>query len=119
MSCYFENQLKGFNPIVAALQALGKDEACAKCIGLEGAINKVAKLLDKKIRKEAEGSSLPDERKSMIITRIDELVDMLEGIGLASECSCQKTDGNCTIGSECLAKGIPALIELVKEPATP
>lgn len=116
--CYFTNQLKGFSPVVAALQALGTDEVCAKCIGLEGAVNKVTKLLDKKIRSEAQTSTLPQEKKDAVLSKIDEIVGVLNGIRLAPECSCQKTVNLCLIGSECLAKGASALAELV-EPKTP
>jgi len=46
MATYFENQLRGYNVVLAALQAFSQD-ICRNCIGLPGAQTKVTKGLKK------------------------------------------------------------------------
>ncbi len=36
-------------------------------------------------------------------------------LGIAEECTCQKTDGNCKMGAECFATGAVGLMKLVPQ----
>jgi len=115
MSIYFRNQLRGYSVIIPTLQALSED-ICRKCIGLEGAKTKVIKGL-KKLRIDLEKSVLSEGEKEEMATLIKRLSEMVEVIDVAEETTCQKTAGNCKIGSACLAlDGALGLIKQITEP---
>jgi len=110
----FENKLRAFPIVLNALEACSED-ICAKCIGLEGAKTKVGKLL-KKLGMDLEASSIPEDKKVELMTKINDLSKKSEELKVADECICQKTAGNCTIGPGCFVNGAVDLISLVTEP---
>jgi len=117
MSNYFTNQLRGYPVVLATLQAYSKD-ICRNCIGLEGAKTKVEKGL-KKLGMDLKGSSLPKEEKEALLARIEALSKEAEGIDLSEDCECQKTAGNCKIGTGCFSLGALDILKLITEPAAP
>lgn len=115
MFTYFKNQLRGYNVLLAVLQAFSKD-ICRNCIGLEGAKTKAIKGL-KKLRKDLENSNLPDIERKEIFVSIERFSEIAENIDVTEEISCQKTAGNCKIGPGCLPlDGAMALMKQITEP---
>jgi len=117
MSNYFTNQLRGYPVVLATLQAYSKD-ICRNCIGLEGAQTKVEKGL-KKLGMDLKGSSVPEEEKEALLAQIDALSSKTEAIELSEDCECQKTAGNCKVGTGCFPLGALDILKLITEPATP
>jgi TusA-related sulfurtransferase len=115
MSIYFKNQLRGYNVVIATLQAFSKD-ICKNCIGLEGTKTKVIKGL-KKLKIDLENSDLSEAERKEILTSMESFSDTAEQIDVAEDCECQKTAGNCKIGPACLAfDGAWALMKQITEP---
>jgi TusA-related sulfurtransferase len=115
MSIYFKNQLRGYNVVVATLQAFSED-ICRNCIGLEGAKTKVVKGL-KKLKIDLENSDLSEAEKKETLASIERFSDATEQIDVAEDCECQKTAGNCKIGPACLAfDGAWGLMKQITEP---
>ena len=117
MSNYFTNQLRGYPVVLAALQAYSND-ICRNCIGLEGAQTKVEKGL-KKLSIDLKGSSTPDEEKEALLAQIDALSREAEAIELSEDCECQKTAGNCKLGTGCFPLGALDILKQITEPALP
>lgn len=109
-TAYFKNQLRGYDVVLATLQAFSKD-ICRRCIGLSGAQTKVIKGL-KKLKMDLDKSSILEDDKKEIIAHIEACEDIADSIEVEEECECQKTAGNCKIGPGCLALGT---LELMKE----
>jgi len=117
MSTYFENQLRGYNVVIAVLRAYSKD-ICRNCIGLDGSKIKVIKGL-KKLKMDLEGYDIPDVEKKKILVSIERFSDIAEKIDVAEETSCQKTAGNCKFGQPCLTlDGALGLFKQIPEPKT-
>ncbi|MFH1328009.1 MAG: hypothetical protein ABIH76_04055 [Candidatus Bathyarchaeota archaeon] len=110
----FENKLRAFPVVLNALEACSND-ICARCIGLEGAKIKLGKLL-KKLGMDVKSSSIPEDKKNELMIKINDLSKRSEELQVADECVCQKTAGNCKIGSGCFVNGAVDLISLVTEP---
>ena len=117
MSNYFTNQFRGYPVVLATLQAYSKD-ICRNCIGLEGAQTKVEKNL-KKLSIDLKGSSIPEAVKEALLAQIDSLSSEAEAIELSEDCECQKTAGNCKIGTGCFPLGALDILKLITEPAAP
>lgn len=112
---YFKNQLRGYDVVLATLQAFSKD-ICRRCIGLSGAQTKVIKGL-KKLKMDLDNSSIPEDDKKEIMVHIDSSEKIANAIEVEEECECQKTAGNCKIGPGCLALGALELMKEITEPA--
>ena len=69
MATYFTNQLRGYNVVLATLQAFSKD-ICRRCIGLSAAQTKVTKGI-KELRMDLDKSSISEDNKNEIIAHID------------------------------------------------
>lgn len=112
-TAYFKNQLRGYDVVLATLQAFSKD-ICRRCIGLSGAQTKVIKGL-KKLRMDMDKSSISEDDKNEIMAHIDSCEKAADTIEV-EECECQKTAGNCKIGPGCLALGALELMKEITEP---
>lgn len=116
MSTYFTNQLRGYDVVLATLQAFSHDENCRKCIGLSGAKTKVIKGL-KKRRMDLDESPISEDDKQEIMAHIDSCEKIANAIEHEEECECQKTAGDCKIGPGCFALGTMELMNEITEPA--
>jgi ribosomal protein L40E len=115
MATYFTNQFRGYNVVLATLQAFSKD-ICRRCIGLSGAKTKVIKGL-RKLRMDLDKSSILEDDKQEIMVHIDSCEKIASAIEIEEECECQKTAGNCKIGPGCFALGALELMREIIEPA--
>lgn len=118
MSDYFKNRLRGYNVVLAVLDAFSND-ICKNCIDLQREQARVIKGL-KKLKTDLETSKATEEEKSGIIDQIERLSEVAEDIEVGEDLECQKTAGNCTIGSACFTNdGAMALMDQVTEPVAP
>ncbi len=78
MLTYFDNQLRGYNVVLAALRAFSQD-ICRICIGLSGSQTKVKKGL-KKLRMDLEASTLSESDKRRILAQIEHCVELAEAL---------------------------------------
>jgi len=116
MSLYFENQLRGYNVVLGAFQALTKD-ICGGGMSLPVAVNRWVKMMEK-LRKYLDEANIPEDRKKEIAAKIDWYLS--EANRLPREPGpCQKTAGNCKIGPGCFATGVLDLMKLITEPPHP
>lgn len=113
---YFENQLRCYNVVLAAFQALTKD-MCGKGMSLPIAVNRWIGRM-KKLKRDLEKSAIPEEKKKELAAKIDEYIKATEGLPTEPG-PCQKTAGNCKIGPGCFATGALDLLKLITEPAPP
>lgn len=108
-----ENQIRGLNIILGALQA-ATGEICQSCINLEGARTKVGKMV-KKLGMELDAASIGCEKtKADLQARIDNLSKAAEDLQVAEETQCQKSAGNCKLEAECFVTGAVDLMKLIK-----
>jgi hypothetical protein len=114
MDTYFKNQLRGYDVVLAILDAFSED-ICRNCIGLSGAQTKVVKGL-KKVRMDLEKSSIPEMEKEKILISVESFLKVAEGFKLAEDVSCQKTAGRCKIGPDCFPLGALELMNQITEP---
>lgn len=114
---YFANQLRGFNGVLAAFEALDKD-ICHNGCTLPGAVINVQKKLNR-LQKGIGNSSLSEAKKQRLEGRVNEFMEMLDTLPQDTSKPCQKTVGTCTIGSGCFASGALKLLKLITEPAPP
>ena len=115
MAAYFKNQLRGYDVVLATLQAFSKD-ICRRCIGLSGAQTKVIKGI-KKLRMDLDKSSISEDNKNEIIAHIESYEKIANSIEVEEECECQKTAGDCKIGPGCFALGALELMKEITEPS--
>ncbi len=116
MLTYFDNQLRGYNVVLAALRAFSQD-ICRICIGLSGSQTKVKKGL-KKLRMDLEASTLSESDKRRILAQIERCVELAAELDVAEEVECQKTADNCKIGPGCFCiDGAMGLMGEITEPA--
>jgi len=115
MATYFTNQLRGYDVVLAILQAFSKD-ICRRCIGLSGAQTKAIKGL-RKLRMDLDEASFPQDDKKEIMVHIDSCEKIANAIEVEEECECQKTANNCKIGPGCLPLGALELMNEITEPA--
>lgn len=76
---YFKNQLRGYDIVLAMLQAEGEDDLCPRCIGFDGAMTKAKKGL-KKLKLDLQGLSGPEHEKERLAAQIDLLAQQLESL---------------------------------------
>ncbi len=112
---YFHNRLRAYPGIMAGLSACDKD-ICHDGCSLPAAVNSIIKKLGK-LKKDVEGSSISEQRKGEFLTRISGFLEAAETLPTEPGRPCQKTAGNCTIGSGCLATGAADLLKQVTEAA--
>ena len=118
MNDYFKNQLRGYNVVFAALKAFSND-ICKNCIDLQREKIKVIKGL-RKLKIDLEASKAAKNEKKEITSQIQQLTDVTEDIEVGEDLECQKTAGNCTIGSACFTNdGAMALMDQITEPVSP
>jgi ribosomal protein L40E len=110
----FKNQLRGYDVVIATLQAFSKD-ICRRCIGLSGAQTKVIKGL-KKLRMDLDKTSISEDYRREITAHVDACEKVANAIEMEEECECQKTAGNCKIGPGCLSLGALDLMKEITEP---
>jgi tetrahydromethanopterin S-methyltransferase subunit A len=114
---YFVNQLRGFNGVLAAFQALDQDICHGGC-SLPAAVIKAQKRLER--MKEGIGnSSLPATTRQSLENKASHILERLESLPQDTSQPCQKTVGNCTIGAGCFASGVLKLFDLITEPTAP
>ena len=113
---YFENQLRDYNVVLAAFQALTKD-VCGKGMSLPVAVNRWIKMMEK-LKRDLERATIPEEKKKELAAKIDEYMKRTGELPTEPG-PCQKTAGNCKIGPGCFATGVLDLLKLITEPAPP
>ena len=113
---YFENQLRGYNVVLAVFQALTKD-ICGKGMSLPYAVCKWANMMEK-LKTDLERAAIPEEKKKELGAKIDEYMKAAEELPIGPG-PCQKSTGNCKIGPGCFATGALDLLKLITEPAPP
>lgn len=114
---YVSNQLRGFNGVLAAFEALDKD-ICHNGCTLPGAVINIQKKLNR-LQKGIGNSSLSEEKKQRLEGKVNEFMEMLDALPQDTSKPCQKTVGTCTIGPGCFATGALKLLKLITEPAPP
>lgn len=112
---YFHNLLRAYPGILAGLSACDKD-ICHDGLSLPVAVNSIVKKLGK-LKKDVEGSSIPEQRRGEFLTRISGFLEVAERLP-TEQGPCQKTLGNCTIGKGCLANRAADLLKQITEPAS-
>jgi tetrahydromethanopterin S-methyltransferase subunit A len=114
---YFANQLRGYRGVLAAFKALDRD-ICHDGCSLPAAVISAGKRL-KNLKASLDKSSLPENKKEKLRRELDEFEGVLQGLPQDTSQPCQKSVGNCTIGSGCFANASLDLLKLVTEPALP
>lgn len=114
---YFANQLRGFNGVLAAFEALDRD-ICHNGLTLPGAVITAQKRL-KRLEEGIVKSSLSEEKKQRLESRVNDFMKRLESLPQDTDKPCQKGVGTCTIGPGCFATGTLKLLKLITEPAPP
>ena len=112
---YFTNQLRGYKGVLVAFRALDRD-ICHDGCSLPAAVISAGKRL-KNLKASLDKSSLPEKKKEKLRRELDEFEEALQGLPQDTSQPCQKTVGNCTIGSGCFANASLDLLKLVAEPA--
>ncbi len=107
-----ENQIRGLNIVLGALQAATGD-ICKSCGNMEGAKITVGKMA-KKLGMDLDAAAISSETKAGLRVRIDSLSKAVDELDIAEECTCQKTAGNCKLGAECFVTAAIDLMKLVK-----
>ena len=110
---HFENQLKGYNAVFAAFNAL-KSDMCGGGLNLPLAVNKAIKKLEN-LRQDLGKSPMPAKKKGEIDSRINNFLKQAEELPTEPG-PCQKTAGNCKIGPGCFANGALDILKLITEP---
>ena len=114
---YFANQLRGYNGVLAALQAIDED-MCHNGCSLPAAVLKAQKRLNR-LKEDLGNSSLSGETKQRLEGKANGFIEMLESLPQDTSQPCQKTVGNCTIGAGCFTSGALKMLDLITEPARP
>ncbi len=114
---YFANQLRGYRGGWAAFKARDRD-ICHDGCSLPAAVISASKRL-KNLKAPLDKSSLPEMKKEKLQRELDEFEGPLQGLPQDTSHPCQKSVGNCTIGSGCFANASLDLLKLITEPALP
>ena len=114
---YFANQLRGYTGVLAAFKALDRD-ICHDGCSLPAAVISASKRL-KNIKASLDKSSLSEKKREKLQRELDEFEGALQGLPQDTSHPCQKTVGNCSIGSGCFANASLDLLKLITEPALP
>ncbi len=113
----FTNQLRGYNGVFAAFDACAKDICNNGCTFPAAVISTEKKL--KKLKADLENSAIPSEKKRAVGDEIDSFLERLKAFPEDKDKPCQKTAGNCTIGSGCFVTGAMDLLKRVAKPVSP
>lgn len=114
---YFTNQLRGYNGVVAAFEALDRD-ICHDGLTLPGEVITAQKRL-KRLKEGIGKSSLSGEKKQRLEDRVSDFIKRVEALPQDTSKPCQKDVGTCTIGPGCFASGALKLMDFITEPAAP
>jgi len=111
---YFVNQLRAYQVMLAALEALDQD-VCHDGCSLPTTVNKVIKRLSK-LKNDLEVSNVVAEKKESLLSKIDNFLAEANRLPQDTSQTCRKSAGECIIGSDCFATGALNLINVVTEP---
>jgi len=114
---YFTNQLRGYKGVLAAFKALDGD-ICHDGCSFPAAVISAQKRL-KNLKASLDKSSLPVKKKEKLRREMDGFEGVLQGLPQDTSQPCQKTVGNCTIGSGCFANASLDLLKLITGSASP
>ena len=112
---YFTNQLRGYRGVLAAFKALDRDIFHDGC-SLPAVVISASKRL-KKLKDSLDKSSLPEKKKGKLRREMEGFEEAIQGLPQDTSQPCQKSVGNCTIGSGCFANASLDLLKLITEPA--
>ena len=112
---YFTNQLRGYRGVLAAFKALDRD-ICHDGCSLPAVVISASKRL-KKLKDSLDKSSLPEKKKEKLRREMEGFEEAIQGLPQDTSQPCQKSVGNCTIGSGCFANASLDLLKLITEPA--
>lgn len=112
---YVSNQLRAYNGMLAAFEACVEDMCNNGCTFPSVVISSNKKL--KKLKTDLDKSSLALEKKQTLGTEIDRYLERLKAFPQDIDQPCQKTVGNCTIGSGCFVKAAAGFSKLVTKPS--
>lgn len=112
---YISNQLRAYNGMFAAFETCVEDMCNNGCTTPSVVISTGKKL--KRLKKDLEKSSLGLERKQVLETKIDRYLERLKAFPQDPDKPCQKTAGNCTIGSGCFVRAAAGYTKLVTKPS--
>ncbi|MBU4601859.1 hypothetical protein KKA86_02030 [bacterium] len=114
---YFVNQLRAFQVVLAALEALDQD-ICHDGCSLPATVNKVIKRLDK-LKNDLEASDVATEEKENLLSKLDSFLADASSLPQDTSQTCRKSAGECIMGSGCFATGALNLIKEITEPEAP
>jgi len=112
---FVSNQLRAYNGMFAAFEACVEDMCNNGCTFPSVVISTGKKL--KKLKMDLDKSSLAVEKKQVLGTEIERYLGRLKTCPQDTDRPCQKTAGNCTIGSGCFVTAAAGFIKLVSEPS--
>ena len=114
---YLTNQLKGFNGVLVAFEALDRD-ICHNGCSLPAAVVSAKKRL-KRLKEGIGKLSVSEEKQQELEKRVNDFMERVESLPQDTSQPCQKTVGTCTIGKGCFASSALKLLDLITEPAPP
>jgi len=79
----FENQLRGYNAVMGALQALAED-ICVDCLMMKGSKIRLGKGL-KKLETDIAGAAMPPDTKEQLVLQVQRFAAMAEALSQAAE----------------------------------
>ncbi len=114
---YFANQLRGYSGVLAVLEACDQDICHGGCTMPNVDISAIKRL--GKLREDLDASSVVEPRKQVMRAQIGDFLVRAEALPEDVDRPCQKTAGNCKIGSGCFVSGALKMMKLITEPASP
>jgi len=114
---YFANQLRGYRGVLAALEACDQDICHDGCTLPNVAIS-VSKRLSK-LQKDLDAASVVEPRRQVMTAQIGDFLARARALPQDVDRPCQKTAGNCKIGSGCFASGSLKMMKLITESHSP
>lgn len=114
---YFSNQLKGYDGVLAAFEALDRD-ICHNGCSLPAAVVSAKKRL-KRLKEGIGKLSVSEEKQQELEKRVNDFMERVESLPQDTSQPCQKTVGTCTIGKGCFASSALKLLDLITKPAPP
>jgi len=114
---YFTDQLRGFNGVLVAFEALDRD-ICHNGCSLPAAVVSAKKRL-KRLKEGIGRLSVSEEKQQELEKRVNDFMERVESLPQDTSQPCQKTVGTCTIGKGCFASSALKLLDLITEPAPP
>jgi len=114
---YFTDQLRGFNGVLVAFEALDRD-ICHNGCSLPAAVVSAKKRL-KRLKDGIGQLSVSEEKQQELEKRVNDFMERVESLPQDTSQPCQKTVGTCTIGKGCFASSALKLLDLITKPAPP